>query len=89
MLSFRPDGGLTSEVEKAWRQRQVQAEANVGAYFRLQMSKPQSIAWMGAGNPVGQAAWITERFHDWSDLSVRSMDEVHPKDQRLPISWSM
>ena len=38
---------------------------------------------MGAGNPVGQAAWIAERFHDWSDLTTKSMDDVHPKDQLL------
>ena len=37
----------------------------LGAYFRLQVSKPQSVAWLGAGNPVGQAAWIVERFYDW------------------------
>jgi len=55
----------------------------MGAYFRLQVSKPQSIAWMGAGNPVGQAAWIAERFHDWSDLRAKSMDEAYPKDRLL------
>ncbi len=48
----------------------------MGAYFRLQVSKPQSIAWMGAGNPVGQAAWIAERFHDWSDLSAKTPGRV-------------
>ena len=41
------------------------------------------LAWLGAGNPVGQAAWIAERFHDWSDLSVKSMDEAYPKDRLL------
>ena len=55
----------------------------MGAYFRLQVSKPQSIAWMGAGNPVGQAAWIAERFHDWSDLSAKGFEEVYPLDRML------
>jgi pimeloyl-ACP methyl ester carboxylesterase len=55
----------------------------MGAYFRLQASKPQSLAWMGAGNPVGQAAWIAERFHDWSDLREKPFDQVHPKDRLL------
>ena len=44
----------------------------LGAYFRLQVSKPQSLAWLGAGNPVGQAAWIVERFYDWSRPARRS-----------------
>jgi microsomal epoxide hydrolase len=83
MLGFRPHGGPTGEAEIAWAQKQAGAMEMMGAYFRLQVSKPQSIAWMGAGNPVGQAAWIAERFHDWSDLSAKSMDEAYPKDRLL------
>ena len=83
MLGFRPHGGPAGEAEIAWAQRQAGAMDAMGAYFRLQVSKPQSIAWMGAGNPVGQAAWIAERFHDWSDLSKRSLDEAYPKDRLL------
>jgi microsomal epoxide hydrolase len=83
MLGFRPHGGPTGEAEVAWATKQAGAMEMMGAYFRLQVSKPQSIAWMGAGNPVGQAAWIAERFHDWSDLSQKSMDEAYPKDRLL------
>jgi len=83
LLGFRPAEGPVAEDEIAWRRQQDKAMTMLGAYFRLQISKPQSLAWLGAGNPVGQAAWIAERFHDWSDLSVRSMDEVFPKDHML------
>ena len=83
MLGFRPHGGPTGEAEIAWAQKQAGAMEMMGAYFRLQVSKPQSLAWMGAGNPVGQAAWIAERFHDWSDLRAKSMDEAYPKDRLL------
>ena len=56
----------------------------LGAYFRLQVSKPQSVAWMGAGNPVGQAAWIVERFHDWCGPARRSPStEVFTLDQLI------
>ena len=55
----------------------------MGAYFRLQASKPQSLAWLGASNPVGQAAWIAERFHDWSDLRTKSFEAVYSKDRLL------
>ncbi|MFN3856683.1 MAG: hypothetical protein ACK4RV_02965 [Caulobacter sp.] len=55
----------------------------MGAYLRLQISKPQSIAWMGAGNPVGQAAWIIERFHDWADLRQKAFTDVFSLDQLL------
>jgi microsomal epoxide hydrolase len=84
MLSFRPHGGPQGEAEVGWAQRQASMMDVMGAYFRLQISKPQSIAWMGAGNPVGQAAWICERFHDWSDLSKKqTLDEVYGKDALL------
>src|SRR5436190_6982685 len=83
MLGFRPPGGPQGEAEVAWATRQGAAAEMMGAYLRLQMTRPQSIAWMGAGNPVGQAAWIAERFHDWSDLREKPMDEVHPKDRLL------
>ena len=83
MLGFRPHGGPEGEAEIAWATKQAGAMEMMGAYFRLQVSKPQSIAWMGAGNPVGQAAWIAERFHDWSDLREKPMDEVYPKDRLL------
>jgi microsomal epoxide hydrolase len=83
MLGFRPHGGPQGEAELAWAQRQAGAMDVMGAYFRLQVSKPQSIAWMGAGNPVGQAAWIAERFHDWSDLSRKPIDEVYPRERLL------
>ena len=83
MLGFRPHGGPKSDDEIAWMQRQQGAMELMGAYFRLQASKPQSLAWLAAGNPVGQAAWIAERFHDWSDLRDRSFEAVHPKDRLL------
>ena len=83
MIGFRPHGGPISEDEVAWLTRQGAMMDMLGAYFRLQASKPQSLAWLGAGNPVGQAAWIAERFYDWSDLRAKSLDEAHPKDRML------
>ena len=55
----------------------------LGAYFRLQVSKPQSVAWLGAGNPVGQAAWIVEQFYDWCDRREKPFDQVFTRDQLL------
>lgn len=83
MMGFRPAGGPKDEAETLWIQRQQGMMDVMGAYFRLQASKPQSLAWLGAGTPVGQAAWIAERFHDWSDLREKPFDEVHPKDRLL------
>ncbi|WP_337271379.1 epoxide hydrolase family protein [Oryzifoliimicrobium ureilyticus] len=79
MVIFQPAGGPADDEERAWPKRQIHPCEEYAAYFRIQMMRPQSIAWLAAGNPVGQAAWIAERFHDWSDLTDRAMDDVPPK----------
>ena len=83
MIGFRPAGVPQSEAEIAWLTQTGAAMQQLGAYFMLQASKPQSIGWMAAGNPVGQAAWILERFYDWSDLRAKPLIGVYSKDQLL------
>ena len=83
MMALRPHGGPQSQDEIAWLTRTGAAMDMLGAYFRLQMSKPQSIAWMAAGNPVGQAAWIVERFYDWCDRRSTPFEQVFTQDQLL------
>lgn len=83
MLALRPAGGPSTDEEKAWLARSGVAMDMLGGYFRLQASKPQSIAWLGAGNPVGQAAWIIERFYDWSDRRAKPFEAVFTADQLL------
>ncbi len=83
MLGFRPAGGPQTAEETAWMARGGMAMDMLGAYFRLQVSKPQSVAWFGAGNPVGQAAWICERFYDWCDRREKPFEQVFTRDQLL------
>ncbi len=83
MLGFRPRGGPEGEVELAWAASNAAVTQMFSAYLQLQITRPQSVAWLGAGNPVGQCAWIVERFHDWSDLRTKSFDAAYSKDQLL------
>lgn len=83
MIGFRPKGGPQSPEEVAWLQHSQMMMQMLGAYFSLQASKPQSLAWLGAGNPVGQAAWILERFYDWSDLRTKPLIGAYTRDQLL------
>jgi pimeloyl-ACP methyl ester carboxylesterase len=39
------------------------------------MHRPQSLGLATAGNPLGIAAWILERFHDWSDRRLGPIDQ--------------
>jgi epoxide hydrolase len=36
-------------------------------YFLEQSTRPQTIGYALADSPAGQAAWIYEKFHDWTD----------------------
>lgn len=83
MVPLRPSGPPTTREEIAWATAQGPAMDIYGAYFRLQSSKPQSVAWLGAGNPVGQAAWIAERFYDWSDRRAKPFEQVFSQRQML------
>jgi pimeloyl-ACP methyl ester carboxylesterase len=83
MIGLRPPGPPRDEAETAWLKRAEAARGALSAYFQLQATKPQSLAWMAAGNPVGQAAWIVERFHDWSDLREKSFERAYSYDQLL------
>ena len=57
--------------EKARLDRNLQLQAEGGAYFALQASRPQTLAFALADSPAGQLAWIVERFEEWTDSTVR------------------
>lgn len=83
MLGFRSQQPAQNEAEGKWMQMAQMAQMRYSGYAALQMSKPQSLAWATAGNPLGQAAWIVERFHDWADLRRRSFEQVFSLDELL------
>lgn len=51
--------GYVAKAHKLWTQEV--------AYSMLQASKPQTIGYSLADTPVGQCAWIIEKFHGWTD----------------------
>ncbi len=83
MLLPQPDASPETEEENGWAAAMRHAETTLGAYAQLQATRPQSLAWAMADNPVGQASWIVERFHDWADLRRRPFETVFTRDQLL------
>jgi pimeloyl-ACP methyl ester carboxylesterase len=81
-LGFIPMGEVDESeltaVEKArWaRQQRFQNEGN--GYFQLQATRPQTISYALTDSPVGQLAWIVEKFKEWThpetDLPEVSVD---------------
>jgi len=61
--------------------RELQAEGK--GYLQIQSTKPQTLAYALADSPVGQLAWIVEKFHAWTNVSAALPDEAVDRDQLL------
>ena len=51
-------------------------------YAAIQSTKPQTLAYGLTDSPVGQLAWIAEKFREWTDSTDRPEDAVE-RDQLL------
>jgi pimeloyl-ACP methyl ester carboxylesterase len=70
--SYRPCLEPGTRLEPA--EEQFLADASCwseenGAYAHIQRTRPQTAAYALNDSPVGLAAWILEKFRDWSDCS--------------------
>ncbi|KUN18087.1 epoxide hydrolase [Streptomyces corchorusii] len=70
MLTNTALGDGTPEEKAAIAQQQVFAQQYSG-YFQEQATRPQTLGYALADSPVGQAAWIFEKFIDWTDSAHR------------------
>ncbi|MEV6534910.1 epoxide hydrolase family protein [Streptomyces sp. NPDC051639] len=90
-LNLIPGAGATAEpteVELAalspaerertrasWERMQAWSRDKQG-YADIQSTRPQTLAYALADSPVGQLAWIAEKFKEWTDSAERPEDAV-------------
>ncbi|MCU1643808.1 MAG: epoxide hydrolase [Nocardia sp.] len=53
------------------------AQYQLTAYAMLQATRPQTLSYALTDSPVGQMAWIVERFKDWTDSADVPEDAVN------------
>ena len=82
-LLTQPDAEPETPAELAWKADFDEAQRRLGAYAMLQGTKPLSLGYAMADNPVAQLAWIVERFHDWADLREKPLEAAFSKDTLL------
>ncbi len=75
-----PSSGLSGDELRAVAAANHFREHEYG-YFLLQATRPQTVGYALIDSPVGQAAWIYEKFQAWTDNdgdveSVLSRDEM-------------
>ncbi|HEY2576114.1 MAG TPA: epoxide hydrolase [Streptosporangiaceae bacterium] len=48
----------------------------LSGYFKLQSTRPQTLAYALTDSPAGQLAWIVEKFKDWTDSAQVPEDAI-------------
>ncbi|MGH3645785.1 MAG: epoxide hydrolase family protein [Micromonosporaceae bacterium] len=72
--------GLDAEdpTDKLIIDRMAEFSREEAGYLAIQNSKPQTIGYALNDSPVGQLAWIAEKYEEWTDLPI-------DRDQLLTI----
>ncbi|HZA82356.1 MAG TPA: epoxide hydrolase N-terminal domain-containing protein [Actinomycetes bacterium] len=66
-----------SDADKARLERlQVSTAGPGNGYFEVQAQRPQTIAYALTDSPVGQLAWVVERFKEWAHAAEVPEDAV-------------
>jgi pimeloyl-ACP methyl ester carboxylesterase len=72
MVVARPDPTTMNDLttrEQAALARMAWYQAKDNGYSTQQSTRPQTLGYGLADSPVGQMAWILEKFHGWSDCN--------------------
>jgi pimeloyl-ACP methyl ester carboxylesterase len=72
----------TSEEQRFVAQEQETFKRE-SAYFELQRTRPETIAYAMADSPVGMAAYILDKWQKWTDTRKRSLDQIYGRDRLL------
>jgi hypothetical protein len=59
----------------SWQRHQERSRERQG-YGGIQSTRPQTLAYALTDSPVGQLAWTTEKFKEWTDSRDRPEDAV-------------
>ncbi len=57
-----------SDAEKAALSRLQWYRQHDNGYAQIQQTRPQTLGYALADSPIGQMAWILEKFRNWSDV---------------------
>ncbi len=75
------EGFSVADRERAERFNRYQAEGL--GYLHMQATRPQTLAYSLNDSPVGQLAWIVEKFQEWTDPAAALPEDAVDRDQLL------
>ena len=89
-VGFIPFGGVDeatlsefTEAEKVRFERMNRFLSEGNGYFQIQCTRPQTVAYGLTDSPVGQLAWIVEKFKEWSYPSAELPENTIDRDRML------
>ncbi|GAB3885100.1 hypothetical protein GCM10029964_047240 [Kibdelosporangium lantanae] len=68
-----PEGLNDVDAARAKRFNEIQQDGL--GYLHLQATRPATLAYSLTDSPVGQLAWIAEKYREWTDVAV-SVDQL-------------
>ncbi|MBE7551188.1 MAG: alpha/beta fold hydrolase [Anaerolineales bacterium] len=72
-----------SEADRARGERFNTFQTDGIGYLHMQATRPQTLAYSLNDSPVGQLAWIVEKFQEWTDPAARLPEDAVDRDQML------
>ncbi|MCL7456315.1 epoxide hydrolase [Micromonospora echinofusca] len=60
-------------------------DTELSGYMRVQQTRPQTLAYALTDSPVGQLAWIVEKFREWTD-SAKAPEDAVDREHMLTIA---
>jgi epoxide hydrolase len=77
-----PTDHLNDDEKKRLEQMKAARREDFG-YIHIQTTRPQTIAYSLSDSPVGQMAWIVEKFKEWTDPTKDNPEDAVDIDQLL------
>ena len=72
-----------TDVERERLKHLDYVRAEQSGYIMIQISRPQTLAHALHDSPVGQLAWIVEKFKEWTDPSAELPEDAVDRDRLL------
>jgi microsomal epoxide hydrolase len=73
---------LLTAADRARLDRLVERAPDMSGYAAIQSTRPQTLAYALTDSPIGQLAWIVEKFKEWTD-SEEWLEDAVGRDRML------
>jgi pimeloyl-ACP methyl ester carboxylesterase len=77
------DEAALTDAERARLKRAAYYNQELLGYAMVQSTRPQTLAYALTDSPIGQLAWIVEKFQEWTDPAAELPDDAVDRDQML------